>query len=369
MAVFVAGWLPIFYGSEVSPNLYVAAASVGAAGSVIAFAAERRRIDLVFLGVFTGAAVFLRPVDGLLLAVGVSVAVIVLIRSRPRTALQALAGIAGGLLIGVLPWLAEAFARFGGPIERLQTASTIVGRGLTWNVADHLRLLDGPLLGPDSAVAISTAVTGIVLLYAALAGFGVADRRWSPGPQLALALGMLIALPYLVYLDALAPRFLLPFLALTAVAVGAGVLHLHRLGKGIGIGAVLALVVVALWSLSIADQIETEHNTQRGLIRQVAAEVSNIADDDECEFISQYAHPQIMVASGCGGARVDLGDLPCQLRAIQERRPGLDILVALVSTPPEDALSYLTPVAAQVALDKVTLYKVAASTLVSCKNT
>jgi hypothetical protein len=76
-----------------------------------------------------------------------------------------------------------------------------------------------------------------------------------------------------------------------------------------------------------------------------------------------------MVASGCGGARVDLGDLPCQLRAIQERRPGLDILVALVSTPPEDALSYLTPVAAQVALDKVTLYKVAASTLVSCKNT
>ncbi len=133
-------------------------------------------------------------------------------------------------------WAVEAFERFGDPVARLGAASKIVGGGPTLNVLEQLRLQDGPLIGPDRVLSVSMAVLALLVGSALLVGFGVFDRDLSPAPKVAFGLGMLISLPYFFYVDALAPRFLLPALALVSIATAAGVLHLWRLRTSMGGG-------------------------------------------------------------------------------------------------------------------------------------
>jgi len=363
MSVFLVFWLPLFYGSEVSPNLYVASAAVGAAGSMIAFSRDERRADLAVLAVFLGAATYLRLSDGLVLSVGIVFGAAVVLQWR--IVARALSPIGAGLLVGALPWLGQAFIRFGGPLNRLEAAVEIVGGGFRWNLGQYLRLQDGPLIGPDRVQSISTAGLGVLLVCVVLAGFGVADAERRRGPRFALVVGIVMALPYLLYVEALAPRFLMPSIALVAITVGAGVLRLWRRRIGFGILAVLLLAGAAFWSGFTADRVESEQFAQREEIRRVAESVAVAAGAGRCEFLSQFGHPQITLRTGCTGAAADLQDLRCQIGAVQRRHPGVDVIIVLVSAPPEET-GYLTPIDGSKVPQDWTLYVAPADESVPC---
>jgi hypothetical protein len=269
------------------------------------------------------------------------------------------------LVVGAVPWFVEAFVRFGGPRNRLQSASDDVGGGFTWNLIEYLRLLDGPLIGPDRLESVSTIVVGMLLICAVVAWFGVLDPQSRRGPRLALGVGLVMAVPYLFYVEAVAPRFLLPSLALLAITVGAGVLHLWRLRTGFGIVAVSLLTVVTLWAVTTATRVETEQVAQRVEARRVAASIAGTAGEETCEFMSQYGYPQMMIASGCTGSRANLQNLACQISAVQRGRPGVDIIIALVSAPP-DGTVYLTPIRSRDLPQAWALYVVPADESVPC---
>src|SRR5437879_3863917 len=75
-------------------------------------------------------------------AVGVAVAA-----GWSRRGLGLVAVLAVGAVVGVVPWLVEAYARFGGPVARLRLSSAVEGH-LGWHVAAgmELRALNGPVL-------------------------------------------------------------------------------------------------------------------------------------------------------------------------------------------------------------------------------
>ena len=166
-AFFSIGWMTVFYGSEVSPNLYVAFAAVALLGMSIRYARSRSRWDLFWVGALVALAMLLRPSDAVVLAIGVTVVVAFI----GRKALGAFAAaLVGGVVLGALPWIVEASVRWDGPFDRLQTASEIVGGGTTFNLLDLMRLLDGPLVGPQTTDQLP--VVGL-LWVAGLASLGV----------------------------------------------------------------------------------------------------------------------------------------------------------------------------------------------------
>jgi hypothetical protein len=366
MAVFVTGWMPLLYGSEVSPNLYAATAAVGAAGSLLAYAAKNRRFDIVALGVFVAIAANVRMTDGLVLTAGLAVAAVSLMGFRRSNRVQT--SIAVGLLAGFVPWLIESFHRFDGPLDRLTRARENVGGRPSWNLAEHLRLLDGPLIGPDRTVDISMAAIGVLIFFTVLVAIGTMDPRRGRAARLAAGLGALLALPYLFYVAALAPRFLLPTMALGAIAAGGGMLALWRKQRIAGFAAAIMLAVIATWSVNVATAIESEQYSQRAIGMTVAAAISESVDGADCHFLSQFGFPQIVVATGCSGGRAIVDELGCQLRTAQQRRPGSDIHVALIHDVPLPLVPHLKAVESDTASPPWTIYIVAGDAAIPCSS-
>ena len=364
MAVFVTGWLPLFYGSEVFPNLYVAAAAVGAVGALVMFLAGGGRRDLIWLGSFVSVAVLLRPSDGLVLTVGIGLVALVALRST--RVFQVAIAVTVGFAVGTVPWLVEAFERFGGPVERLERASDLVGGGLTSNLAEHLYLFDGPLSGPDRSEQVAVASILVLALYVLLAVVGVADRRGRPGIQVATTMVILLSAPYLFYVQALAPRFLMPSLALFAIAVSGGVVALWQSRAVLGVLAVSALVLVAAWGVSNADRVEMDQVAAGSNVVMLADAIAEAASGQECRFLSQYGYPQISIASDCIGDRARLDSLSCQVKQLRAKAPGATLLVALKNSPP-DSVSYLVTVKGAVLPGGWTLYAVGDDETIPCE--
>jgi 4-amino-4-deoxy-L-arabinose transferase-like glycosyltransferase len=366
MAVFVTGWMPLFYGSEVSPNLYVAAAAVGAAGSLLAYAAKNRRFDIVALGVFVAIAANIRMTDGLVLTAGLAIFAVSLMRLRRSIRVQV--SIALGLLAGFVPWVIEAYDRFDGPLARLTRAREIVGGRPNWSLTEHLRLLDGPLIGPDRIVDISMAAIGALIFFTALVVIGTMDPHRGRAARLAAGLGVLLALPYLFYVSALAPRFLLPAMALGSVSSGGGILVLWRKQRIAGFAAAIMLAVIVAWSVNVATTIESEQYSQRAIGMTVATAISESVDGADCHFLSQYGFPQIVVATGCSGGRAIVDELGCQLRTVLQRRPGSDVYVALIHDVPLPLVPHLRAVENDTASARWTVYIVAGDADIPCSS-
>jgi hypothetical protein len=334
MVVFLSGWMPLFYGSEISPNLYVAAAAVAATGSLVSFLTRGVRIDLVTLVVSIALALFLRPSDGVVLAVGLGLCAVLVVRSQ--SVLRLLVAIAFGTVVGLVPWVLESVLQFGGPIERLRSASQLVVSGPTWNVAEYLRLADGPTLGPESAGTISVLLLAILAAYGLMIIASVLDRSRAPGPVIAGGMGLLMAVPYVTYVGVLAPRFLLPSVSLIAIVIAAGVLRLWEFAHVLGIAGIAVISVGFVLSLGTAIAIEDDQFVHRAVAEDLAAALNTISGDRACVFLSEYAYPQLMVGSGCFGGRAEFGAVECQLRDMQLDVPGVDVILVLLSPLPDD---------------------------------
>ncbi|WP_244177493.1 hypothetical protein [Streptomyces atriruber] len=246
-ALYGGLWFVLFYASAAMPNHYTAMGAVGAVGLFL----RTRQSPATCAGVFAGLALatLMRPNDGVALGAPLLVAALLVPAWRGWSRVLA---VLGGLVVGALPWIVEAYVRFGGLRERLTEASEVQGdlRPLL-SFVHHLTVMDGPLLcRPCDSDGIRPLAAEWWLVLPFLVAVGLwsvrggatdfratprrtTDSRATPRPAtdfrsclLAVATALCVALPYLLLVPYAAPRFLAPTHALLAPAVALGLLAL-----------------------------------------------------------------------------------------------------------------------------------------------
>ncbi|MEW2035065.1 hypothetical protein AB0901_31760 [Streptomyces roseifaciens] len=287
-AVFAGLWVVQFYAGEVMPNLYVAYGATAATGWFLravsapaaapaAVAAARPGPRGAWAGVAVSVAftALMRPPDAVFLALALLAAVAAVPswrRWRPAAA------VVGGLAAGLVPWLAEAYTDFGGPVARLRDGSGVQG-GMGWTntLGMHLRALNGPLLCRPCHIPwdypllslwwLATPVVAVASLALALVLTRRTRRRHGGRTDAAVGHGTprvaVIALPlacaaamslqYLFLLDYAAPRFLIPAYALLAIPVAACAVALLR-GARRRWRPVVAVVLGTAFALHLTSQ-------------------------------------------------------------------------------------------------------------------
>jgi hypothetical protein len=284
------------------PNLYTAFLAVGLVGLAVAYSRVPERRFVVGVLVVLAAITVMRPLDGV---AGLATVATIQILGRFRHSGPVLAGATAGVAIGMVPWLVEAWVRFGGPLARLERIRDLVGGGFTNNVTEYLRLLDGPLSGPDRNTDIAILVIAWLTLLFALGLVGsvlgsTASRKLA---WIALLATVWFASPYLFASEASAPRFLLPALAFMGIAASIGLqvgtASLRPVLRSLVIAC--TVIVVAVLNVSALATISSDQTAARDRGELLA----NVLDDrsvaGSCYFLSSSGYPQISVASGCRG--------------------------------------------------------------------
>ncbi|WP_246201577.1 hypothetical protein [Streptomyces alboniger] len=245
-ALYGGLWITLFYASAAMPNHYTAMGAVGAVGLFL----RSRQTPLTYAGVATGVALatLMRPNDGFAIGLPLLLAVLLVPAWRERGRVTA---VLAGLAAGALPWVVEAYVRFGGVRERLTEASEVQGdlRPLL-SFVHHLTVMDGPLLCrpcDNDGIRPVAAEWWLLLCFLVAVGLWALRRdsvvksgsgpgahqslRQPDGPRtpttaLPLLTALAIALPYLLLVPYAAPRFLLPTHALLAPTAALGLLTL-----------------------------------------------------------------------------------------------------------------------------------------------
>lgn len=220
--VFAGLWVVLFYGASAMPNPWVAYGAVFAAGWFVRYGqgGERRALAGVAGGLAFTA--LMRPGDAFWLAIPLTAAVLLVRRWRRWTLLGSGAA---GLAVGAAPWVAEAYTRFGGPLERLYRARQVEG-GIGWHpraVTLQMHSLYGPMLCRPCHAQLASpwlAAWWVALPLLAAGGLMVAvhERRLWVVAVPAMC-GASIAFPYLFTLTYAAPRFLIPAYALLSLPI------------------------------------------------------------------------------------------------------------------------------------------------------
>jgi hypothetical protein len=316
--LFAGVWPTLVYGSELMPNLWVAMIGV-AATAVLARRIARGdgRYDELLAGGLVAVAVLFRPLDAIVLTAALLVLPIVIHRATVAWTVHLLLGAGAGLA----PWLVEMSARFGSPGAAISAAAR-AGPAGSWsffeNVRQYLALGDGPTIGPDPRPELP--VVGLLWLLG-LVTLVVVGVRTAKARGLIVALvvpvtaGVVLAAEYVAFTDALAPRFLLPALAVLSVPAGLGLASIVsgiRVSDGPKAAGVVVVVVatsalVAAWTIV---QFGIATNVEAGLVgRRVSAErvgnhVRELAANQPCHVFSEVNYPIMSYVAGCRGSQV-----------------------------------------------------------------
>jgi hypothetical protein len=303
--LFALSWPALFYGSEVMPNLWSALLAVGAAGLVarqIAGGTDRRP-QLMSSAAMFGLMALVRPTDAVILALALSVAVGVM-RGSPRVVVAMLVGAA----VGVIPWLVEMSARFDGPVNAVRSARELSHlAGGVGGVSGHLALTDGPLLGPDSGgIPLAGALWWLGLVgLVAVALARRADRPLTIAIRLATVGGIALAAEYVFLVAGLAPRFLLPALALVSLVAGCGLDALRGVRR-IGRPALAMMAIVPaiwlVWQGTTYNRLERQAASERSVPEEVGAAIGARVIDP-CSVASSDDYPQVAFAARCAGTQ------------------------------------------------------------------
>ncbi|MEX1262949.1 MAG: hypothetical protein WEE66_03275 [Actinomycetota bacterium] len=310
--LFAASWPALFYGSEAMPNLWAALLAVGVVGcfarTVVGGDVVGLRHAGAVLTVTAALMALMRTPDAVVLAIALTVAAL-LLRSR----MKALGALWLGVAVGALPWLIEMSVRFGGPIGAIEAASAISHlQGGASGVGAHLALTDGPLLGPDG----SGAIPGVGVVWwiglIALAAVAAAGRRGGSetiAARLAALTGLALAAEYLFLIGGLAPRFLLPALALLSLAAGCGIVTLHSRGR-LRSRPALAATAVALagwfaWQVVTFDRLEASAADERARSQAIGDAIREHVGSSSCLVASTHDFPQVAFAAGCAGRALE----------------------------------------------------------------
>lgn len=341
-ALFGFSWMGLFYGSEISPNLPAALLAVALAGVVAReVAGSATTKSRVAAGLLVALLTIMRPIDAVWIGFALGAVALAVLRRRSSPMLGSLGA---GLVAGLIPWLIEAWIRFGGPLERLRSASRLTGAVPAGTIGQQLALLDGPFNGVDteplSAPGIAWAAG--LLLFAAT---GVVVHRRGARARGALVAGFAAAAALAAYATSsgvLAPRFVLPALALAGVASAVGLLAVVRLLPfrvwRVPVAAVAALGMLggwAMWQADLANWIE-DRRTQAGeLTLQLGEALRRESGGRPCRFESRSSFPQIAYASRCDG-RALAADAGYIAALAEEMRRGDGIL--LLTPKPLDVI-------------------------------
>ncbi|MFF5727844.1 hypothetical protein [[Kitasatospora] papulosa] len=352
-ALFAALWPTLFYGPAAMPNLWCALGSLAATGwTARTLRGAPRPAETTGAASAVALVALMRPADGFWLALPLMLAA-VLVPGRRRSALGAALG--GGLVVGCAPWVAEAYAHYGGLISRLHRAGEIQG-GLGWNFAvdDHLRALAGRTLCRPCDIgweSPATAVWAAALPLLAVGGI-MAARRAGRGPValLATATGISTAVPYLFLVEYAAPRFLLPAYALLAVPVAEYLTcvcaRTHRARRPAGTAALaLVLAVHVGVQLSVLSHvIRTSHATGArfaavaGALNRAGVRAPCVVSGDDAVPIAYYA--------GCASRQTgghDASITPEALRDLARRVPVAVLVTGGGVAPPVTRGSHVVP--------------------------
>jgi hypothetical protein len=313
-ALFLAAlWMVQFYGNEVMPNLYVAYGAVAATGwfAHTVRAEPGRRLAPLWLAVSLAFVALMRPGDAAWLVL-VLIGAVAFARRGRRVALAA---IAAGTAVGAADWVAEAYARFGGPLRRLSVASRSEG-GLGWHPegvrmelhALNHRLLCRPCGGATWHV---TPLTAWWPLVPALAALGlVLAARGGRLPLLALptACGAVLGGSYLLFVGYAAPRFLIPAYALLALPIAELARGAATLGRGrwrpVTAGAVVAGLAVH-WGgqqLVLAHMVRSQHSARRDYTA-ISDRLRDLGVRRPCTLSGEQA-PVLAFYAGCRSMQI-----------------------------------------------------------------
>jgi hypothetical protein len=268
-ALFASAWVTVYFGNAVQPNLFIALGAVATVGlflrATYGDSVDTRVRLLVLIGVVIAAIGVVRPPDAV--AVGGPLAVACLfVPATRRPAL--LTPLALGVVVGWLPWVIEAYLRFGGPVHRyhLSNAHDAVG-GLHPNLHTlslYLRSLDGNFYGGRQYGAVGgftvwwLVVAGIFAVAVALGLLtAIAASRATP-LILCTVIAGLFALLYVFLLNYSALRFLLPIFALLSLPAAAGAMWVVRRQTRMAAIVAASVVVAVLGGQAVGQLVMAE---------------------------------------------------------------------------------------------------------------
>jgi hypothetical protein len=313
--LFFAGlWITLFYGPRAMPNLWCALGALAATGWFLRAVrrdpggSEDRRAPWCAAAAVAFVAL-MRPADGLWLALPLVAAALLVPAWRHRRTVPVL--LAGGLLLGALPWVVEAYASYGGLPARLSRAGEIQGgMGLRFAVDDQLRSLVGRTLCRPCVGPWNHPWTGFwwFLLPPVAAAGALAARRAGRGAAcvLAVVVAACLAVTYLFTIDYAAPRFLLPAYALLAVPVAeALVAAVRAVGRTRGrrraaLGGGLALLLLGHLAvqLAVAAEVTERSRAQHRELAAVAAQLRRLGVRPPCVIAGDQFVP-VAYYAGC----------------------------------------------------------------------
>jgi hypothetical protein len=247
-----------------------------------------------------------------------------------------------GFAVGAAPWIVESYQRFGGIVQRLRSLNTGLPMGWRVNINEYIRLLDGPLTGPERTFAVDPWIGSWFALLAVVAVIGAwrsgRHRRLAQGSMVASAL---LAAPYVFLIPSLFPRFLLAALGLATIAAATGIIGLVSKSP-VAIPLVVLIVGVGLVvNVSRAIDIDSTQTSKRHSLFEVAEQVALVTNGQDCLVSSQFSYPQMAIVSGCKGLQLD-SDLERWSHWLTE---GDEVRVIVVAGGPPE---FSVPVLAQV---------------------
>ncbi len=344
-------WFTVFFGSELMPNLYVSLGAVGVVGLLLRSVQEPTWWRTALAGSVSAFIALVRPTDGVLVIAPLLAGALLVPRLRRPSPLVA---VLLGCGVGWLPWVVEAFARFGGPVARLRAAETAGPRGLELNLTGLLtlpRLLDGnPTYccygGPPSdagPVPLLLTVWLLAVIVAALVGLAFAARQHRSPEMLVVCLpaGLLAAF-YLLLPSFITLRFLLPVFALLALPVGTAVVCLVSASQGRWRSAVVTVITVGvvthvLGMLAIAEHALDHTAARRDVALQNGAALRPLIAGRPCLVVGVQAQTTAFYTrcrvQGASARRQP----PERVRTAQAEGR---VIIALLSAPPHPT-SYL----------------------------
>lgn len=294
--LFSTMWFTVYFGPQVMPNLYVALLAVAAVGIALRSACEPAWWRSALAAAAGGLVALLRPTDSVLVFSPLFLCAFLVPRLRR---IRMLGALAVGVLLGWLPWVVEAYSRFGGPVARLAAAENAGPKGLSVDLSRLSivpRLLDGApayccLEAPaTNAGPIPVIFTVWLLVCAVIAALGVvaAARRGQLPEVLLVSLpaGLLAAF-YTLLPSFTTLRFLLPVFALlsmpVAMALVSGLTASHGARRK-AMAALLAAGIVAHVGLMLptADRVLEQHARTRMKALQLSDALRPLVDGRPC---------------------------------------------------------------------------------------
>jgi hypothetical protein len=297
--LFSFTWIALLNGSQVMPNFWTAVLGLIAAGFTVRWRESGHARHAVLAAAALAATALVRPTEATVIFVILG-SFVLLSRKRSWSMVGALLV---GLAIGWAPWLIEMSLRFGGPLQALREAAAghIASAPITQNLLRHLSYTDGELLKTVAPLpgVIWWVMLGILSVVGLLRAATHAERT---AAVVASLIALAVAIEYMVFVPALAPRFLLPAYAFAAIPASIGVVSLFR-GRGFlrvaGVVVVLFAVPWAIWQAHVAQRVESASSTVNGRFREVGEQIRGLAAGHSCSVMSRSGLPQIQLASGC----------------------------------------------------------------------